>query len=90
MLFQKPVIEYLSKKENSQKYNDYRDFSLHVSEGNEAAELIVKLIEDNRFYKKIIKIQNSFINSDIMSPPATSRIINYIDNLSNNWDNNNG
>ena len=83
MLSGKPVIECLSKKEDSVKFGDYRDFSLHAFEGEEAKKLIIKLLKDDNFYKEIIKKQNNFINSEIMPPPAIPRILNFIDSLNN-------
>lgn len=81
MLLKKPVIEYLSKKEDSVIFGDYRDFSLHALGGEEAKKLIIKLFEDNNFYKEIIKKQNRFINTEIMPPPAIPRILDFIYDL---------
>jgi len=83
MLLKKPVIEILLKKEDSIKFGDYRDFSLHAFEGEEATKLIIKLLKDVNFYKEIIKKQNNFINSEIMPPPAIPRILNFINSLNN-------
>jgi len=83
MLLRKPVIEYLSKKEDSLKLGDYRDFSLHALEGEKAETLIIKLLNSELFYNKIIEKQSNYINSEIMSPPAIPRILNYINNLNN-------
>ena len=83
ILLKKPVIEYLSKKEDSVKFGDYRDFSLHAFEGEEAKKLIIKLFKDYNFYKEIIKKQNKFINTEIMPPPAIPRILDFINSLSN-------
>ena len=84
MLFKKPVIEYLSsKREGVKKFGDYRDFVLHASAGEEAKTLIIKLLNDNIFYKEIIKRQNKSINSEIVAPPAIPRILDFIYNLNN-------
>jgi len=84
MLFKKPVIEYLSKKEDSVKFGDYRDLSFHASNGEEAKKLISKLLNDNIFYNKIIEKQNKFVNKEIMLPPAIPRILEFINSLHNN------
>lgn len=84
MLFKKPVIEYLSKKEDSVKFGDYRDFSLHAFKGGDAKALIIKLLNNNNFYNEIVKKQNNFVNSEIMPPPAIPRILNFINSLNNN------
>lgn len=83
MLLGKPVIEYLSsKRNNSNKFGDYRDFVLPASTGKDAGILIMKLLNDNDFYNKIIEKQNKFINSEIMPPPAIPRILDFINDLS--------
>ncbi len=81
MLVGRPVIEYLSKKEDSVKFGDYRDFSLHAFTVEEAENLIVKLLKDDNFYKKIIEKQNKYINSEIIPPPTIPRILNFINSL---------
>jgi len=84
MLLKKPIIEYLSlKKVGIKKFDDYRDFALHASTGEEAKDLITKLLNDSNFYKKIVEKQNKSISSEIMSPPAIPRILNFINNLNN-------
>ena len=84
MLLKKPVIEYLSKKDNLVKFGDYRDFSLHTFKGEDVEALIIKLLNNNDFYNKIVEKQNNFINSEIMPPPAIPRILNFINSLNNN------
>ena len=84
MLLKKPVIEYLSKKENMIKFGDYRDFSLHALEGKNAEALIVKLLNNDDFYNKIVEKQNIFVNFEIMPPPAIPRILNFINRLNDN------
>jgi len=84
ILLKKPVIEYLSKREESIKYGDYRDFSLHAFKGKDAEAMIIKLFNDKDFYNKIVEKQNNFINLEIMPPPAIPRILNFINSLNNN------
>ena len=84
MLLKRPIIEYLSKREESVKIDDYRNFSLHAFDGEEAKKLIIKLFENDNFYREIIKKQNGFINEEIMPPPAVPRILNFINTLNNN------
>jgi len=84
MLLKKPVIEILLKKEDSIKFGDYRDFSLHAFKGKDAEALIIKLFNDKDFYNKIVEKQNNFINLEIMPPPAIPRILNFINSLNNN------
>jgi len=85
MLFKKPVIEYLSsKREGAKKFGDYRNFALHAFTGEEAKSLIIKLLNDNIFYKEIVEKQNKSINSEIMAPPAIPRILDFINSLNKN------
>jgi len=83
MLLKKPVIEFLSKKEDSKKFGDYRDFSLHAFKWEDVEVLIIKLLNNNDFYQSIVEKQNNFINYEIMLPPAIPRILNYINSLNN-------
>jgi hypothetical protein len=84
MLFKKPVIEYLSsKREGVKKFGDYRAFVLRASAGEEAKTLIIKLLNDDIFYKEIVEKQNKSIDSEIMAPPAIPRILDFIYNLAN-------
>ena len=83
MLLGKPVIEYLSsKRDNNKKFRDYRDFVLHAPTGKDAEKLIVKLLNNKKFYKKLVKKQNKIVNSEIMLPPAIPRILDFINSLS--------
>jgi len=81
MLLRKPVIEYFSKKLLSRKYSDYRDFCLHVLNGWEAKKVILKLMNDEDYYKEVVNKQNRSAYKEIMPPPAIPRILSFIDNL---------
>ncbi len=83
MLLKRPIIEYLSKKEDSVKFGDYRDFSLHALGGENADALIIKLLNNDDFYNKIVEKQNNIVNSEIMLPPAIPRILKFINSLNN-------
>jgi len=83
-LLKKPVIEYLSSgKDNNKKFGDYRDFVLHAFIGQDAKTLILKLLNNEDFYNKIIEKQNKFVNKEIILPPAIPRILDFIYNLNN-------
>ena len=85
ILLRKPVIEYLSSKRNdNEKFRDYRDYVLYAPNGKDAEALIIKLLNDKNFYNKIVEKQNNFVNSEIIPPPAIPRILNFINSLNNN------
>ena len=85
IMLEKPVIEYLlSKKDDSKEFRDYRDFVLYACTGEEAKILITELLNNNDFCKEVIEKQNKFVNSEIMSPPAIPRILEFINSFYNN------